>query len=528
MGRRRRESEPPPKQVRCAVYTRKSTAEGLEQDYNSLDAQRDSGESYIASQKAEGWVCLPDRYDDGGFTGGNTERPALQRLLADIVNGRVDCVVVYKLDRLSRALMDFAKLMETFEAHGVAFVSVTQQFNTSTSMGRLTMHILLSFAQFEREIISERTRDKIAAARRRGKWAGGRPILGYDLVKSPGGSRLIVNKDEAARVRTIFDLYLEHEKLLSVVAELDRRGWRRKQWVTRKGDARGGRPFDKHALFTLLRNPGYLGKVKHHDELFDGEHDAIVDEKIWKRVQAVLQRNGRSGGERVRNKYGALLKGLLRCVPCDSAMVHSVSARGPKRYRYYVCAKAMKRGWHTCSSKSVPAGELERFVVEQIRGIGRDPGVLAETIRQVRTHSQKNMADLDREQRTLERDVARRSKALKQQIKSAQGNVTPLSGAGGADKSSPRDALRRLEVRLTEVREQHFAISREIVDEREVVQALSLFDPVWETLTPHEQARMIRLLVERVDFDGRESTVSIIFKPTGIKTLAERQTENAA
>jgi site-specific DNA recombinase len=512
---------PQHKAVRCAVYTRKSTEEGLQQDFNSLDAQREAGEAYIASQKAEGWIRLPDRYDDGGYTGGNMERPALQRLMADIEAGKIDCVVVYKVDRLSRSLMDFAKMMEVFERHGISFVSVTQHFNTTNSMGRLTLNILLSFAQFEREIISERTRDKIAAARRRGKWAGGRPLLGYDLVTTPGGSKLVVNEDEAARVRAIFDLYLAQERLIPIVEELDRRGWRTKQWVTRKGDSRGGRPFDKHALFTLLTNPGYLGKVKHHDQLYDGEHAAIVDEGIWHRVQTILRRNGRSGGGMVKNKYGALLKGLLRCVPCDCTMIHAFSCRGPKQYRYYVCAKAMKRGWHSCPSKSVPAGELERFVVEQIRAIGRDPAVLSETIRQVREQRQKAIAGLEREQRTLERDIGRRTKLLGQRLA-----ASPLSNNG--DIGAQREELRQLEVRLTEIRERHLALSRDLVNETEAVQALSDFDPVWQALTPREQARIIRLLIERVDYDGSRNTISIIFQPTGIKTLAQQKTEDAA
>jgi site-specific DNA recombinase len=309
--------------------------------------------------------------------------------LADIDTGRIDCIVVYKVDRLSRSILDFAKIMERFDQRGVSFVSVTQHFNTTNSMGRLTLNILLSFAQFEREIISERTRDKIAAARRRGKWMGGKPLLGYDLVVRAGGGKLVVNDDEAARVRAIFELYLEHERIAPVLQELDRRAWRTKQWTTRRtGTAVGGRPFDKVTLFRLLTNPAYLGKVRHREDLFDGEHDAVVDEAIWQRSQALLQRNGRTGGGVVRNKYGGLLKGLLRCVPCDCAMVHSTSSKGPKRYRYYVCTKAMKRGWYTCPSKSVPAGELERFVVDQIRSVGRDPGVLAETIRQVRAQSQ--------------------------------------------------------------------------------------------------------------------------------------------
>src|SRR5262245_2012527 len=227
--------------IRCAIYTRKSTEEGLEQEFNSLDAQRESGEAYIKSQSSEGWECLADRYADGGFTGGNMDRPALRRLLADIEASKVDCVVCYKVDRLSRSLLDFARLMETFDKHSVSFVAVTQQINTATSMGRLMLNVLMSFAQFEREIISERTRDKIAAARRKGKWAGGHPLLGYDI--DPQRFKLIVNQDEARRVRTIFELYLEHQALIPVVQELGRRRWLNKRWTTRKGRERGGKAF---------------------------------------------------------------------------------------------------------------------------------------------------------------------------------------------------------------------------------------------------------------------------------------------
>ena len=359
-------------QVRCAVYTRKSTEEGLEQEFNSLDAQREAGEASIRSQQHEGWICLPDRYDDGGFTGGNMERSALRRLMADIEAGKIDVVVVYKVDRLSRSLLDFAQMMQTFEKHKVSFVSVTQHFNTATSMGRLILHVLLSFAQFEREIISERTRDKIAATRRKGKWAGGHPILGYDV--DPQRFRLLVNAEEAERVRTIFKLYLEHESLLPVVMELERRAWLNKRWTTRKGRERGGKPFTRTSLYKMLTNVAYIGKVRDKNEVHDGEHAAIVDPVVWQRVQALLERNGRTGGAPVRNKFGALLKGMIRCVPCDSAMTPTHTTRGEsRRYRYYVCCSAQKLGWHTCASKSVPAVQIEELVVRQIKAIGGDP-----------------------------------------------------------------------------------------------------------------------------------------------------------
>ena len=338
-------TEKPPT-VRCAVYTRKSTEDGLEQEFNSLDAQRQAGEMFIASQVSEGWVCLPDRYDDGGFTGGNMDRPALQRLMADIEAGQVDSIVVYKVDRLSRSLIDFSKIMDVLERHNVAFVSVTQQFNTSTSMGRLMLNVLLSFAQFEREMISERTRDKIAATRRKGKWTGGCPMLGYDVVEN--GGRLRVNEDEAARVREIFELYLDRQSLLTTSAVLEERAWRTKHWVSTRGREMGGRPFDKNSLFRLLTNRVYLGKITYKDEIYDGEHPAIVDAEIFDRAQHLLKRNGRTGGAHVKNRHGALLKGLVRCVTCDCAMAPShtvkrLSDNGGKDYRYYCGGNRSRR-----------------------------------------------------------------------------------------------------------------------------------------------------------------------------------------
>jgi site-specific DNA recombinase len=508
--------------IRCAIYTRKSTEEGLQQAFNTLDAQRDSAEAYIASQKNEGWVCLPDRYDDGGFTGGNLDRPAVQRLMKDIEAGKVDCVVVYKVDRLSRSLMDFARMMATFDDHKVSFVSVTQHFNTTHSMGRLTLNILLSFAQFEREIISERTRDKIAAARRKGKFAGGKPVLGYDLLSDPTGSKLVVNDDEAARVREIFELYLKHQALIPTVMELDTLGWTTKRWVCKAGATKGGRPFDKNALFKLLTNVVYIGKVRYHEEIHPGEHTAIVDEQIWQRVQAVLQRNRRTGGAMVKNKHGALLKGLLRCAPCKCSMGHAYTSHGTKRYRYYVCLRAQKRGWHNCPTKSVPAGEIEQFVIEQIRSMGRDPRVLAEIVRQSRGQGERSLAELQREEQSLKRELGRHVAEL--------GNLPGDSGDGqrAGHLASIQDRIRAAEQRTIEVREQIVALSREMVNEREVEAAMAMFSPVWETLNPQEQARIIHLLVERVDYDGGHGTVSVTFRANGIKTLAQHPKEIAA
>ncbi len=353
--------------VRCAVYTRKSTEEGLDQDFNSLDAQRDSAEAYIKSQAAEGWQCLPDRFDDGGFSGGNMDRPAVQRLMERIEAGEIDCVVVYKVDRLSRSLLDFARMMETFERHGIAFVSVTQQFNTASSMGRLILNVLLSFAQFEREMISERTRDKIAAARRKGKWSGGMPILGYDVVDR----KLVVNNGEADQVRKIFALYLERRSLLAVVEGLDTSGVTTKRWTTRKGGERGERKLNKNTLHQLLTNVTYAGKVRHKREVYEGEHAAIVDQTLFDQVQNALHANSGGRGSTSQGMHQPLLRGLLRCRSCECAMIPSYSSRGTRRYRYYLCTNAQKRGWAACPSPSVPAAEVERFVVDEIVALSR-------------------------------------------------------------------------------------------------------------------------------------------------------------
>jgi len=286
--------------ARCAIYTRKSTEEGLDQEFNSLNAQREAAEAYILSQRGEGLIALPERYDDGGFSGGNLERPALQRLLADIRASAVDCVVVYKVDRLSRSLIDFARIIEVLDNGRVSFVSVTQQFNTTNSLGRLTLNILLSFAQFEREIIGERTRDKMSASRRKGKWTGGHPVLGYDI--DPRGGRLILNADEAHRVRAIFKLYLDYNAMLPVVREIDRRGWHTKQWVTKRGGIQGGKPFTKGRLYRLLTNLIYTGNVEFKGQVYDGEHEAILEAETWENVQQILHRNGRSGGIEVRKE----------------------------------------------------------------------------------------------------------------------------------------------------------------------------------------------------------------------------------
>jgi site-specific DNA recombinase len=388
--------------LRCAVYTRKSTEEGLDQDFNSLHAQREAAEAYIVSQKHLGWTLVPTHYDDGGYTGGNLYRPALKQLLEDIDARRIDCVLVYKVDRLSRSLLDFARLVDRFDQRSVSFVSVTQQFNTTSSLGRLTLNILLSFAQFEREIIGERTRDKMSAARRKGKWVGGTPVLGYDIVA--GGGRLVVNDKESRRVREIFALFLQHQSLSAVVVELVRRRWKTKSWTAHSGRAHPGRDFGKASLRRLLTNAIYAGKVEHRGAIYTGEQASIVEPLVWQQVNTQLRGGRRTGTEATRVPQNALLAGLLLCKSCQRPMVPTYTARPGRRYRYYVCLSTRQMGWRSCPTKSVPARMIEDSVIDQLRTALRDSG----------TRGQLNVSDAQWE--SLEQDHAALVRAVVKEV----------------------------------------------------------------------------------------------------------------
>ena len=402
---------PAVRKLRCAIYTRKSSEEGLEMEFNSLDAQREACESYIASQRSEGWIELADRYDDGGFSGATLERPALKRLLADIEEGRVDVVAVYKIDRLSRALMDFARLVEVLDRNNVTFVSVTQSFNTTTSMGRLTLNILLSFAQFEREVIGERIRDKFAASRKRGMWMGGFVPLGY-LVRD---RKLVVAEAEAATVRMIFERFAEIGSATALTRSLIAEG------VT----TRRGKPADKGFLYKLLNNRVYVGDAVHKGTAYPGEHEPIIGRALWDKVHGILRESPRVRAGRARAATPALLKGLL-FGPTGCAMSPTHTRRGDRLYRYYVSQSILKRGAGACPVGRVPAAEIETAVIDQLRGLLRAPEIVVGTWRSARP-------EID-----------------------------------GLTEAEVRDALEGL-------------------------------DPLWDELFPAEQARIVRLLVERVD-----------------------------
>jgi DNA invertase Pin-like site-specific DNA recombinase len=430
------------RKTRCAIYTRKSSEEGLEMEFNSLDAQREAAMAYIQSQKHEGWVPVGDRYDDGGISGGTMERPALQRLLRDVECGVIDLIVVYKVDRLSRSLTDFARIVEIFERHDVSFVSVTQQFNTTTSMGRLTLNILLSFAQFEREVIGERIRDKFAASRKKGMWMGGMPPLGYDVVDR----KLLVNETEAELIRHIFKRFLQIGSATKLVRELAKKGYRNKSWVTQQGRHRQSGPVTKSALYRILTNRVYLGEAVHKGTAYPGEHTAIIDRKTWDRVQTILAENRRTRANHTRAQTPALLRGLI-FAPTGHAMTPSHARKNGRLYRYYVSTEAIKKGYSECPVRSIPAGEVEEVVLAQVRALLRSPEIIAQTWAAVRREGEEQ------------------------------------------------------------------------ISEREVIEALGTFEPLWDELFPVEQARIVRLLVERVDLSIEG--IDIRMRAEGLQTLAE-------
>jgi site-specific DNA recombinase len=345
----------------CAIYCRKSSAEGLDQAFNSLHAQREACLSYIESQRHEGWIALDDHYDDPGYSGGSTERPGLQRLLRDVEASKVNTVIVYKIDRLSRSLPDFVKIIDLFDRHQVSFVSITQQFNTTTSMGRLTLNILLSFAQFERELAGERIRDKFLQSRKRGLSMGGHPPLGYDVRDR----KLVVNETEGALVRHIFERFPLVGSATKLVQELNAAGHR----------TRRGRPFDKTVLYQLINNRTYVGEVSHKGAVYPGAHEALIDRETWDKVHAILAQNGHRRASSTRAATPALLKGLI-FGPDDRAMAPSHTRRRGRLYRFYRTATSLKHSHGECPIRAVPAGEVEAAVVNQVRALLRSPEVV--------------------------------------------------------------------------------------------------------------------------------------------------------
>lgn len=393
-----------PNRKRCAVYTRKSSEEGLEQDFNSLDAQREACLAYIQSQKSEGWKPVRTRYDDGGYSGGNLDRPSLTQLLTDIQNGEIDTVVVYKVDRLTRSLADFAKIVDVLDSNGASFVSVTQQFNTTTSMGRLTLNMLLSFAQFEREVTGERIRDEIAASKRKGLWMGGRVPLGYRA----NGRTLEIERSETKTVQRLFALYLELGSVRRLKQEADRRGLRTKIYTDKNGRSSGGRPFGRGSLYHLLRNPIYAGRVPHKDQSFEGQHEAIIDGKTWEAVQKQLAAQAPPPSRTDGDRGSSPLRGKL-FDDSGARLTPSHTVKSGRRYRYYVSRLESSRTGSISSGDTprlawrLPAREIERFVEQSVLELFRNTEQLARLARSARV-SQDRLPALIEQARSWTRE----------------------------------------------------------------------------------------------------------------------------
>jgi site-specific DNA recombinase len=452
--------------LRCAVYTRKSTDEGLDQAFNSLDAQREASEAFIKSQAHEGWKVIDTRYDDGGFSGGTMERPGLQQLLRDIKEGRIDVVVVYKIDRLTRSLLDFSRIVETFEKAGTSFVSVTQAFNTTNSMGRLMLNVLLSFAQFEREVTGERIRDKIAASKAKGMWMGGVLPLGYDLPAA-GTRTLLVNEIEAERVRHIFHRYLELGSVHELQRELEAKGWRSKERVTASGKVTGGVPFSRGALFHLLRNRIYLGQIVHRDKIHAGEHAALLVEALFRQVQERLDGNARrrSAASHIRIAKARLTGKLFDAAgePMNPTFSHG---RNGKAYRYYV-SSSLQQGSRVPKDgqlRRLSAPMIERVVHEAVRHwSGADDHDLAE-VRSVRLNDAGLTIELEAKRMT---ELALRLSEGEQILQRSRNSVTlhlplamPLRGGRHHLESGIRKTLRRDPTLIAALRKAHRMVIR--------------------------------------------------------------------
>ena len=496
-------NEAGPKTLRIAAYTRKSVDDPTDQTFTSVEAQRAAIESYVEAQRSEGWALLQERYDDTGFSGATLERPAFQQLLADVKAKKVDVIAVHRFDRLSRSLLHFLQVIELFEKHDVSFISVTQPlFNTATSAGRLMLNVLMSFASYERELIGERTRDKMRAARRQGLWTGGFAPLGYDAVDK----KLVVNEAEAEQVRGIFHLFIETGgSVIQAIEELDRRGWKMKEML-----GRAPRGFSTTSLKRILSNVTYRGKTAPGGVLHDGAHEAIIDEVTWDQAQGLIA--GRRTDQRHRrSKSEALLQGLVRCGACGSAMTTRYSSKKGRKYWYYSCLKLLKGGAAACPGSHVPARVLEAKVVEQIRALGRDPALLDEVVRQMERELEEKRPELNTR---LAEVIAERERLEEESRNLASAAAEAKTGrqAFYARLGEIHVALENKEAEEAGLRAELAGLDGSAVDRQELRVRLEEFDELWEELFPGERARMMRLLVEGVACKARDGNVLLRFR----------------
>jgi site-specific DNA recombinase len=497
----------------CAIYTRKSTDENLGSDFTSLDSQREYCESFVKSRAGEGWRVFPVEYNDPGFTGGNMDRPGLKQLLADARQGKFQAVVTYKYDRLSRNTKDFLHILDTFDKHGIVYVSVTQPIDTSSSVGRLMRSILVDFSQFERELISERTRDKRAAMAKRGKWPGGHPILGFDVNRET--KKMFPHPDEAKQARTIFETYLRTKSLSQTARAINKDGIRMKVWTNVKGNRKGGRRFNKMNLDYLLRNPVFIGKIRHKENVYEGEHKGIIDLELFQRVQKQLTSNGEKNKSPNQDKHHFLLRGLVRCEACGYQMIPNFAYSKGRKYFYYKCLSVDKLDKSACPTKSVSACELEKIVLDRLAFLGKNKALVEKIVLRAK---ELTVTELPSKLQQKVRLVAEIGK-----LESEDGNVTAILAEQGKENHLYRaliDKLGQTAERREELEKQVQALDHEIARlesrqiEAEVIRRnLENFSRVFAKLTPEKQKELMALLVQEVGYGQDQGKIKLTLRP---------------
>ncbi|MDD5686338.1 MAG: recombinase family protein [Elusimicrobia bacterium] len=493
---------------RCAVYTRVSTEEqGRGSDFTSIDNQRECSKDFIKSQKTVGWQVYPESYDDIGFSAKNIERPALKRLLTDIRQKKFDIVVAYKFDRLSRNIKDFVKILDIFEQYGVSFVAVTQRFDTSTSTGRMMMTMLMGFAQFERDIISERTHDKLKAMAEKGKWRGGVPIIGYDIKDK----KLVVNENESEQAIDQFSFYLKEKSLSKAAKLLNAKNYRLKEWITKAGNKIGGRKYNKCNLAFILRNPLHIGKIRYKDTLYNGEHKSIIPDKLWNVVQKLLDKNGITHKSENQDKHNFLLKGLIRCNYCSSMMSPNFAySPNNHKYFYYKCVKVYKMDKTACKIGSVPAREIEKIVIQRLAFLGNNKTIIEKITKKALESSYNELPTLEKEKVKLNREYTK----IEQEGK----NLVDILAKDEQKKNNDfvltkLDEMQKSKNALSEKKEQIALeinkLQNRVIDAEIIRKNLQTFEKIFDKLTPVEQKELLQLLIKEVIYDEDNSKIKI-------------------
>ncbi len=484
--------------LNAACYCRKSVDDGTlaTRDFNSLDAQREACENYIASQKAKGWECIPEHYDDGGWSGGNMERPALKRLMADIEAGKVNVVVCQKIDRLSRSLKDFTKMQEYFERHNVSFCSVTQEINTATSAGRMMLNILMSFAEFEKDIDSERVTAKIGASKKRGKFCGGVPVLGY--MPDFRTKKLQIVGDEAETVRILFQKYRMLGSLKQTVHEANMLGLKTKEWTSARGVRHSARTWDTGAVYRILSNPIYAGYIRHYDKRYEGEHEAIIPRQEWEEVQSMMSSNSCPTPRR-HTAQNQPFSGLVKCGHCHRAMTPTYTKKQGRKYGYYICQASAKDPDHVCPLKRIPSGDLEQAVLKQLSALFRTPTILRATLDAVRAKEDALKANYDHD------------------ITLFLAQLTELKDSALMAETD-FDELKKVGEKLTEVRRKRDLL-RKPISRDDVIAAMSDIAGLWEFMFPGARNELLRLVIGELEVFSDKITMT--FRIDGLKDLAE-------